>query len=211
LGSQKRKLSRQSGRSATDPDLAHSHGVLSRTQIVTGAGQVTTQVSIDISNLAAPERRYAADQACVQFNGVETVSFIFVQVALNFEPRSIVTVKMYADAALRLHESLIQLLPQLEGGVARWNGKIPDTTVPTVEPRQSVALSANMAQATFSDFASEIRFYHVSPYAMLLAGNNDAPYVPVEPVVQIDLSALVLIGALKQLDRIVPELPTLTS
>lgn len=177
-------------------------------QIVAQPNGVTTaQLSIDISDLPAPTRSYSADTAAVMFNGSDAVHFLFWQHTVSKSPRSMVAVKVYSDAARRFHESCLSIRESLDGFVDRNKVPVPVVGVGGDEPAQSVSLVATIAQVSFAGFEAEISFFHLSPYAVHNATRRNYTQVPVEPVVQVDLSTTMLVSLLRQLEALLPALP----
>lgn len=207
--------------SGADRKLARSHGSasahvptsrgltapFSRQIIAKPDGVTAVQLSIDISDLPAPGRSYSADEAAVSFNGTDAVHFLFWQHTVAKQPRSMVAVKMYSDAARRFHDSCGSLDEPLKAFVTRNKVAVPTAKVGNEEPAQSVSLVATLAQVAFGGFEAEVSFFHLSPYAVANATKGHQSQVPVEPVVQVDLSTIMLVSLLRQLAELVPRLP----
>ena len=170
-------------------------------------GTSATQLSIDITDLAPPDRRYSVDAASVQYNGSDAIHFAFVQHTLAGTPRSMVAVKMYADSVRSFMENCVQFLPSLEEAVARNRMAVPVVEHPKAEPSQSVTLVATLAQMTFGGFEAEMSFFHLSPYTVHVATKKGYRDVPVEPIVQVDMATGTLLAILRQVRDIVPKLP----
>jgi hypothetical protein len=170
-------------------------------------GVTTLQLSLDISELPAPARSYSADAAAVSFNGADAVHLLFWQHTVTGKPRSMVAVKMFADAARRFHDSCETLRPVLEGFITRNKFAVPSVQVEPDEPSQSVSLVASVAQVAVTGFEAEVSFFHLSPYAVHNATRRNVNEVPVEPVVQVGLSTFMLMSIIQQLQELLPKLP----
>lgn len=204
-----RKLARSQGGSAS-AHVASSSGLaapFTRQTVARPDGVTAVQLSIDITDLPAPNRSYSADAATVSFNGTDAIHFLFQQHTIGRKPRSMVAVKMYSDAVRRFYESCQSIRPTLEGFIERNKVAVPPLSPSTDEPAQSVSLVATLAQVSFAGFEAEVSFFHLSPYAVHMATRRDQTQVPVEPVVQVDLSTSMLVSVLKQLEGLLPALP----
>lgn len=202
-----RKLARSHGAASSQtPARAGVSAPVTRKIVARPDGVTALQLSIDITDLPSPARSYSADQAMLSFNGSDALHFLFWQHTIGGKARSMVGVKVYSDAAMRLHEACAPLRPVLDAFVER--NKIAVPTVQLLEePAQAVSLVATLAQISFAGFEAEISFFHLSPYGVHVASRRNESHVPVEPVVQIDLSAAMLASLLRELARLAPALP----
>jgi hypothetical protein len=170
-------------------------------------GRAIEQFAITVQDVRAPERRYSAESATVRYNGRDAVYFIFVQENLVGMPRSMITVKMYAEAVRAFVETLSPVREALASFRERTGMVVPKPVTPDTEPEQTIALTANVVQAAFSGFEAEMRLYHISPYSTHIASKSGLNRIPIEPVVQVDFPTAMFAALVEQLDEIMVTLP----
>jgi hypothetical protein len=207
MSGSERKLARSFGAASSQTSARGGISApVTRKIVARPDGATSVQLSISITDLPSPSRSYSADQATISFNGADAVHFLFWQHTIRGKPRSMVGVKVYSDSAVRLHESCGPIRPVLEAFVERNKIQIPNVQL-VDEPDQAVSLVATMAQISFAGFEAEVSFFHLSPYGVHLASQRNEAQIPVDPVVQIDLSTGMLASLMQELDRLAPFLP----
>jgi hypothetical protein len=168
-------------------------------------GTTSTEVTVDLTEIPIPERRYVADTAWVDYRN-EFVRFMFAQREISGEKlRSVVMVNVYPEPARQIVTRSAQFISNIHSFLDRNGIPIRPMHKLADEPAQTVALSANMISVTFAGREAEWDFFHLPPSGMKkLAERTD---VVVDAVVRIDLATSLVAGIIQALEGLLPELP----
>ncbi|MFJ1472328.1 hypothetical protein [Massilia orientalis] len=142
--------------------------------------------SLNLNDAPVPQRRYVADIATVEYNGLE-VNFVFAQTKIfGHGIESALSIKInlnaFSDITRALH---INAGAELEKALRMISLKKEELVPVTSEPAHSAKLIANVANYAVSGHETCIDFYHVNAYANAKLMTSDK--VDVEAVVRVDL------------------------
>ena len=172
--------------------------------------RMLTTVKIDLENAPIPARRYQADAAWIDYRG-NRVSLVVGQAKLfGEEYRSLVVVKMSPDSIHRFLQNCREFWPHLGEFLKKNELEASPIERPKEEPSQTVALAANVIQATHTNLDAALDFYYVDPIAVRKAAQGLGTLTP-EPVLRVDLAVELLASVIGELYALQEKLPKETS
>lgn len=160
-------------------------------------GTTGMQISLNLRELAVPERRYAADVAGVSHDGTQ-VKLLFAQKKISGdELRSLIVITMSTDAIHQFLDTCDEFIPQNDKHMLEHKIGRVAVISPSKEPEQTVAMAANIVALARAGSEATADFHHASPAAMHALQQQD--HLEIEPIVRVDLPLGVLASLLDEL------------
>jgi hypothetical protein len=146
----------------------------------------SVRYSVNLNNAPAPQRRYVADIATVEYNGLE-VNIVFAQTKVfGVGIESALSVKINLNSIKDIVQTLY-VNAQADLQQARERIRLKDEVLVNVtsEPAHSAKLIANIANLAIAGHETCIDFYHLNAYANAKLMNSSK--LDLEAVVRVDL------------------------
>jgi hypothetical protein len=168
----------------------------------------TTQIGapgymgVDLSNIPAPERKYAADECAVRKVGA-LVKLYFGQRAIeDGEYQTLVVIHMSPQGVKNMLSGMDRMDGPSYAELAKREDMSPQPLATIVKaPTQTVTLSANLAISAMAGQEAVIDFLKASPFSIAAAVRTGQ--FAVEPIVRVDLSGPVFLGLVDELRRLI--------
>lgn len=170
-------------------------------------GSSSMSVGLDVSELAVPEKRYAADVAGLVIDDVQA-KLLFGQNRLDGAGlRSLIVVAMSFDGVHRFVGTCGSFIRE-NAEFMRENQISAGTMLElSQEPDQTVSMTANIATAARAGREATIDFYHVSPSSVHFLRKHKRDVLAVDAVVRVDAPLGVIAALVQELAACAPNLP----
>lgn len=171
---------------------------------ITGAGVIT--FTANLSGVEVPSRRYSADTCFLDYsNGM--FSLLFAQQKFKTEDlRSLLIIKLAASAIQQFLNMLTSTpQPNILTLLTTKRGQIKSLPILKDEPKETVALKANIIIAAINGHEACLDFYYVSPFSKTEAAKTKK--LALDPVVRIDLQTSNFLSVISELTEKMAQVP----
>lgn len=168
-------------------------------------GTTSLTVAFDVSQAPVPERRYVSDCLAI-LSDEHVVRLCFGQRKVGEGGiRSLLIIHLTFDAVQQFLKSINDFNQAIRGYANKVTLPVTQLIDIKEEPTQTVAVTANIIAASFSNRDACFDFYHVSAFVMSQLKQGGA--FVADPVVRVNVSTAIVIAVLDRFQSISAALP----
>lgn len=168
-------------------------------------GKSVLAVSLDLSSAPVPDRKYLADVASI-ISTSHSIKLLFAQNKLNGDLRTLLVVDISSEVAQKYIKAVDEMPGTNFQQIAALNKQpIPELSIFTDEPEQTIAFKANALSGAVSGLDACLDFYYISPVAMRNFMQTDK--IDIDAVVRVDMHVNLFVSLINELRKIASNYP----